>query len=120
MARKIAVLEYSFIFDPSDTWSSGYEFENQLADYFAAHGIEAEIVETAGGTGRRVIFMQRMEVKMTEPQKPNTQARDQIRQVQQKAPPKDYKKFIKPKHFDNRPPKPVYSQGRANRQKVRI
>ncbi len=119
MAKKIAILEYSFIFDPSDTWSSGYEFENQLADYFAAHGIEAQIVETAGGTGRRVIFMSRLNLMPKIENKPNPQVTNQIKKVQQQAPPKNFKKFIQPRHNDNRPNKPQFVQGKANRQKVR-
>lgn len=53
---KLAILDYSFLFDPTDTlWTTPGEFERTLADYYAAMGFYAEVIPTAGGTGRKVI-----------------------------------------------------------------
>lgn len=60
--KRLAFLEYTFIFDPETTWDSGSNFERDLADFFGAHGLEAQIVETVGGTGRRVLVISRAEV----------------------------------------------------------
>lgn len=115
MAKKIAILEYSFIFDPSETWPSGYEFESSLAQYYAKYGIECQIVETAGGTGRRVIYLSKGKVN---DMKPDIKPGEPVKRTVQ-APPKDYKKYQNPKHPDTRPPKVEYNQGKANRGKVR-
>jgi hypothetical protein len=60
MAKKLAFLEYSFIFDPVDTWSNLSQFEGQLAQFFMMHGLEAEIVPTVGGqSGRRIMSIKK-------------------------------------------------------------
>lgn len=123
--KKIAVLRYMIIFDPSETWSNGFQFESQFADFFAAHGFEAQIIAPAGGTGDRVIQIERVytpEKVAQQLSKSQNQpsANNQIKQVQQKVPPKDFKQFKNPKHFDNTPPKMMYQQGKANRMKVRV
>jgi hypothetical protein len=123
--KKIAVLRYMIIFDPSETWSNGFQFEAQFADFFAAHGFEAQIIAPAGGSGDRVISIERVfsseriakELKQTDG-KSNTV--NQIKQVQQKTAPKDFKQFKNPRHFNTTPPKTTYQQGRTNRMKVRI
>lgn len=62
MAKTLAFLEYTFIFEPgSETWTRGLEFEKDLTDFLAAHGLVGEIIETIGGTGRRVIFIEKMD-----------------------------------------------------------
>ena len=62
MAKKqLAYLEYTFIFEPQNTWQSGTAFERSLADFFAAHGLEAEIIETVGNVARRVIEIKKMD-----------------------------------------------------------
>lgn len=56
MAKKqIAYLEYTFIFDPAETFQSGTKFEKFLADFFGDMGYEAEVVETVGNASRRVL-----------------------------------------------------------------
>jgi hypothetical protein len=62
MAKQLAFLEYTFVFEPgAQTWQRGFEFEKDLADFLAAHGLDASITETIGGTGRRVIFIEGMD-----------------------------------------------------------
>jgi hypothetical protein len=55
--NKIAVLNYFFIFKPSETWDSGSKFENDLADFFKSKGYQAQILETVGGTGTRSFWI---------------------------------------------------------------
>ena len=60
--KQLAIIEYTFIFEPSsETWQSGFEFERDLADFFAAHGLEANMVDVTGGATRRVIYISRMD-----------------------------------------------------------
>lgn len=59
MAKKMAFLEYAFLFEPTSTFTNLYEFEQTLADFFAAHGYAAEVldsVDRAAG-GRRVVYL---------------------------------------------------------------
>lgn len=113
------------IFDPAEAWSNGFQFEAQFADFFAAHGFEAQIIAPAGGTGDRVISLERVfssermakELKQTEV-KSNTP--NQIKQIQSKTPPKDFKQLKRIKHFNSQPPKTTYQQGRTNKMKVRM
>src|SRR3954464_7266211 len=119
--KNLALLRYQIMFDPSESWSNGYQFENQLADFFAAHGFEAQIIAPSGGTGDRVIWLERVFIPSKE-SKPEVKSNTvkQIKQVQQKTPPKDFKQFKNPKHFVAAPPKTTYQQGRTNRKKVRV
>lgn len=49
--KNLALITYSFLFDPSATWAHLYEFEKSLSDFFAAHGMEAEFVKNVEGSG---------------------------------------------------------------------
>lgn len=74
MAKTLAFLEYTFIFEPgAETWTRGMEFEKDLADFLAAHKLDADVVNTVGGTGRRVLYISSMEkldkMRQDEPQK---------------------------------------------------
>lgn len=95
MSKQIAILEYSFMFDPSETWSNGSQFEAKLADFFSAYGFEAEVIESRGGTGRRVVYISRVE-QIPLPNKPEREENigsQQIKQVQQSIPTKSFKQF---------------------------
>ena len=55
---KAVLLQYNFMFDPADTWSSLYEFENDLYQFFNSHGLEAEIVKSVEGqNGVRILLI---------------------------------------------------------------
>lgn len=60
--KNIAILDYLFMFDPTEGWSNGFYFERDLADFFAAHGFEARIVESTGGLSRRVVWLSKIEM----------------------------------------------------------
>jgi hypothetical protein len=57
MAKQLAYLDYTFVFDPSQTWSHLHEFEADLARHFKQVGLEAEIVRGMGSTGRAMLFI---------------------------------------------------------------
>ena len=60
--KKLAFLEYTFMFDPNDTFTSISEFERQFAVFLATKNMQAEIVNTVGGApGKRVMLIQNME-----------------------------------------------------------
>lgn len=61
MAKQIALLEYTFMFDPTNTWQHGTQFEKDLGDFFAAHGFEANLVETRGNSNRRIFYIERIQ-----------------------------------------------------------
>lgn len=59
--KSLAVLEYMFMFEPNSTWKTGLEFEKDLADYFTMRGYEAEIIESRGGSMRRILYIHKVE-----------------------------------------------------------
>lgn len=63
MAKKRAIAEYMFEFIDPIPWGSAWEFERDLADFFSAHGVEAEIVSVIEGyTGPKIIALTRSEL----------------------------------------------------------
>lgn len=59
---KLAALEYMFMFDATNTWQHSYQFEQDLSDFFAAHGYEANVVKTVEGSGgRRILYVRRIQ-----------------------------------------------------------
>lgn len=63
MKKALAALDYTFMFDPAATWQHAYQFEQDLADFFAAHGMEADKIRTVdGGVSRRVLYIQPIQV----------------------------------------------------------
>lgn len=57
LQNKIAFLEYNFIFDPSETWSNLYQFEQTLVKYFETIGMDVQMVKTIEGVGARRILI---------------------------------------------------------------
>ena len=53
---KLALIEYEFIFDPSETWSNLHQFENQLAKYFDHLGLSAEVVAPMSSQKRVILI----------------------------------------------------------------
>ena len=61
--KNMVILEYLFMFNPSDTWSHLYEFEKSLTEFFNSKGLEAEVVKTVEGSpGRRMLVIKKREV----------------------------------------------------------
>ena len=68
--KRLAFLEYAFIFDPDSTYSNVYDFENKLGEFFKAQGKEAQIIDAVKGyTGRRVIFVTKVDDVLDNPSK---------------------------------------------------
>ena len=60
--KDLAVLYYCFMFDVSaDTWSRGTDFENDFATFLRQHGLEANILKTAGNSPFRMIYVERVD-----------------------------------------------------------
>jgi hypothetical protein len=121
--KQLAILDYEILFDPSEAWTSGSQFEAAFADFFAAHGFEAQIIESRGGTAKRVIFLNKIDVIKTPEPRPQAQVKKTVVQ----APTKDYKSFQTrgvPKNIVNqnkRAPTLDYKMpGQMLRQKVKI
>ena len=56
------LLEYMFLIDPDGTFATLDQFEKSLADFFAAHGLEAEAVHTINTVnGRRMFIIKKIE-----------------------------------------------------------
>lgn len=63
---KLLFLEYSFIFVPeTNAWNNLGEFENDLSDFFAANGLECEVLVKIPGNGVKGVMLIR---KIEEPE----------------------------------------------------
>jgi hypothetical protein len=63
--KRIALLEYSFLFEPDTTWQRLSDFEDDLARFFRDNGLEAEIVKTVDGqVGNRVLWIKKHETAL--------------------------------------------------------
>lgn len=60
--KRLAYLEYTFLFEPDETWPSVGAFERDLAAFFAAHKLEAVRVETEGSVGKRIFHIKNMDI----------------------------------------------------------
>lgn len=57
---KAVLLQYNFLFDPADTWSSLYDFEQDLLKFFDSKTLEAEIVKSVEGqNGIRILLIRK-------------------------------------------------------------
>lgn len=61
-------IQYNFLFSKeSNLWNNIYAFEQDLADFFAANGLECETVTTvSGSTGGRILLLKKMEMATAE------------------------------------------------------
>lgn len=83
--KQIAILDYTFIFDAVDTWQNGFRFESDLADFFAAHGFEANLVNTQGNATRRVLVITKVEESIPQLENaPDQKTPQQVRQTMKK------------------------------------
>lgn len=64
------VLEYSFIFDPAETWQSATAFDSSLAMIFSKLGLKAELVEDKANLGRKMIIINKDTENSREYQEP--------------------------------------------------
>ena len=74
---KHVLLEYAFLFDPSEMWSHLYQFEGALAEFFSKRGMEAEIVKSIEGqAGKRVLFLKKIKMAMPKIKATNKMVKD--------------------------------------------
>lgn len=70
--KNAVFLDYTYVFDPSDTWSHLFEFEETFAAYLKTIGFEAiKVKRSEGQQGRGMMIIQKvgMPVLAKEPQK---------------------------------------------------
>ena len=46
---KIALVRYTFVFEPAQTFAHLYEFENKLGEVLKLNGLQAEVIESGSG-----------------------------------------------------------------------
>lgn len=51
-SREIALLDYTFVFNPREVWARRSDFESALATLLKTQGLEAEIIKTVGSDKR--------------------------------------------------------------------
>mgnify|MGYP001562055612 FL=1 len=63
MAKQMVFLKYTFLFDAVNTWQHLSQFEDALANFFAAHELEAEILKTVEGQmGERIMLIRAVDL----------------------------------------------------------
>jgi hypothetical protein len=108
--KSYAFLQYAFIFDPAEGWSHAYQFEKDMADFFAAHGFDAELMkQVEGSSGTKVIILKKIDSGVIPTPEANRPGRpitipgkfNKIRETKQSAPARDFKmgKFLPRKGY---------------------
>ncbi len=105
MAEQIVLLEYNFLFDSVSTWQHLSQFESDLADFFAAHDLEAQLIQgITGQSGKRIMIIKKISKPegMVE-QEPNPQGRPlslktKIKQMTNRRLRKPAMEFMKGQH----------------------
>ena len=76
--KNIALLDYLFLFDPSETWSNLYQFEADLTRFFEERGLIVSVIKTVdGGTGRRILMIEKAQEIPTPPVTPPSKSVNQ-------------------------------------------
>lgn len=57
----LVILQYSFMFDPSEVWNKMSEFEADFAAYLRSKGLEAQTV-TPIGASQKVLIIQKQKL----------------------------------------------------------
>src|SRR6266478_780042 len=56
--EKLVMLDYTFMFDPKDTYQHMYQFEQDLGSFFKEHDMEATAVKTiSGGSSKNILYV---------------------------------------------------------------
>ncbi len=56
--KRLAVLEYTFLFEPESTYQHLFQFESDLAKFFDAKEMQAEVLKTVEGSGvKRMMYI---------------------------------------------------------------
>lgn len=87
MAAKIegemVSITYNFLFSKeSNIWNNIYSFEGDLSDFFAANGLECEVITTiSGSTGGRMLLIKKIEESDAEKKLINTKGVNLAKQL---------------------------------------
>lgn len=58
LSSNVVILDYSFMFDPEQTWNNFYAFETDLVKFFEEHGLEATVLKSIEGQyGKRILYL---------------------------------------------------------------
>ena len=92
---KVVFLEYSFIFDPADTWSHIWEFEEDLAKFFEERGLEALTISSVDErAGKRLLYISKKQELVPPIPEEKESVKQRIANMRQRRTPKG--KFVKP------------------------
>ena len=68
--KKLAFLEYAFLFEPETAWANIYDFEKDLSKFLKVLGLEGQIIDAVRGqVGRRIIFVRKIQSAFDDPSK---------------------------------------------------
>ena len=57
MAKSLAYLDYTFIFDPSEVWGNITDVEKDFGIFLSERGLEGEILVPMGVVNKRVVLI---------------------------------------------------------------
>ena len=60
MVKNLAYLEYTILFDPSETWAHLYEFEGKFGEFLKTIGLEAEVMVPVGLATKKILFIRKI------------------------------------------------------------
>lgn len=61
--KQVAMLTYTIMFDPSDTWQHVSQFESWLTNCLADYGLKAQAVRTVGNPqGQRLMIIEKQDL----------------------------------------------------------
>ena len=60
MPKEVAILEYTIIFDPSETWAHLSDMERDLAEFLKLKGLQAQIVSPLNSPTKRVLYLSKL------------------------------------------------------------
>jgi len=66
-SKTIAMLEYTFLFDPKELWRTRSDFEYDFAKFLKEYGIVAEFVPNEGGDFKRVFHLYKPQTSLPTP-----------------------------------------------------
>ena len=73
---KLMYIDYSFVYDPAETFQYMYEFESMLDDFLESKGLEAEKISSFVPGGKCIIYIKKKplmeQIKSEEPYDPKT------------------------------------------------
>lgn len=59
--KQLASLKYQFLFNPTNTFQNGYQFEQSFGNFLEGMGMRARIISPQGNTSDRMIWIEPIE-----------------------------------------------------------